>query len=128
MGLAGCRQPRFPSKDQQELPVRKRLNIAEKRGFVNRKPSVHAEGFRIPGLGVCLHVPLDSFRDGILHAVKIMMHLQIQPELRSGAEIAGETQGSVGGNGTGAVNDLIDPPCRNRDVLRKTVLGQLVWA
>lgn len=51
------------------------------------------------------------------------MSLKIQPEAIAGPEVGGEAQGRVGGDGALAVNDLVDPPCRNADVKGQPVLA-----
>src|SRR5699024_3792847 len=51
----------------------------------------------------------------LLRAVKLVVALQIDPELRRGPEVLRETQCGVRGNPPLSVHDLVDPPQRNPD-------------
>ena len=63
------------------------------------------------------------FLGGVLSYIKIVIHLQSQPELRRHLKISCQPQCSISGNRTFPVNDLIDTTWRNMDVLGQSVLA-----
>ena len=63
------------------------------------------------------------FLGGVLSYIKIVIHLQPQPELRRHLKISCQSQCGISGNRTFPVNDLIDTTWRNMDVLGQSVLA-----
>ena len=54
--------------------------------------------------------------------LKVKARLKIEPESIACSEVSGETKRSVGSDGAGAVNYLVDSTRRHADILCKPVL------
>src|SRR5438067_8319471 len=64
----------------------------------------------------------DACAEAFLRRLEIEAHLQVQPELRRGPEVAREAQRRVGGDAAQAAYDLVDAARRHLDVDRQAVL------
>jgi len=62
---------------------------------------------------------------GIFRDIKIVIHLQAQPELRGHLEIARQSQRRIGGDAASALDDFIDAPSWNAEGQRQLILTQL---
>ena len=80
---------------------------------------INQEGLHRAGLNLLSQL----FLGGVLSYIKIVIHLQSQPELRRHLKISCQPQCSISGNRTFPVNDLIDTTWRNMDVLGQSVLA-----
>lgn len=58
-----------------------------------------------------------------LRHLHVVVRLQVEPELRLHVEETAEAQGGVRSDGAAAMDDLVDPPWRNADVLGQPVLA-----
>lgn len=69
---------------------------------------------------------MDLSRQAVSYAIlllgKVKVALKIEPELRGDAKVASETQRSVCRDAPVAMNNFVDPPGRDADVLRQAVL------
>src|SRR5438094_1147607 len=64
----------------------------------------------------------DARAEAFLRRLEIEAHLQVQPELRRGPEVAREAQRRIGGDAAQAAHDLVDAARRHLDVDRQAVL------
>src|SRR5438067_4041734 len=64
----------------------------------------------------------DACAEAFLRRLEIEAHLQVQPELRRGSEVAREAQRRVGRDAAQAAHDLVDAPRWHLDVDRQAVL------
>jgi hypothetical protein len=67
---------------------------------------------------------VESVAEAVGFDVEVVLRLKVEPEPWRGAEVAGEAQGSIGGDGPLAVNDLVDATRWNADVRGEPVLRQ----
>ena len=63
------------------------------------------------------------FLGGVLSYIKIVIHLQSQPELRRHLKIPCQSQCCVSGNGTFSMDNLVDTTRRNMDIFGQPVLA-----
>ena len=63
------------------------------------------------------------FLGGVLSYIKIVIHLQSQPELRRHLKIPCQSQCGISGNGTFSMDNLVDTTRRNMDVFGQSVLA-----
>ena len=63
------------------------------------------------------------FLGGVLSYIKIVIHLQSQPELRRHLKIPCQSQCCVSGNGTFSMDNLVDTTRRNMDIFGQSVLA-----
>ena len=75
------------------------------------------------GHGIGMHFLLKPVAEPVLFLFQVEMRLQVQPELRRDAEIPAQAQRGVRSYASSSVHDLVDPPGRDADVARQTVLG-----
>ena len=59
----------------------------------------------------------------VFHHIKLIRGLQVQPELRCCAEVAGKARRCIGCDSSFAVHNLIDAPGRHADCHRHLILG-----
>ena len=63
------------------------------------------------------------FLGGVLSYIKIVIHLQSQPELRRHLKIPCQSQCCVSGNGTFSMDNLVDTTRRNMNIFGQSVLA-----
>jgi len=63
--------------------------------------------------------------EAVFFDFEVVAGLEVEPEALGGAEVAGEAEGGVGGDGALAVDDLVDAAGWHGDVLGEAVLGDV---
>lgn len=74
-----------------------------------------------------LNFQVQTVRQSIFRYFDIISHLEVQPELRGGAEKPPKPKSCVGRNSPLSVNNLIDAPGRNINILSKSILTDPHW-
>src|SRR6185312_14822735 len=71
-----------------------------------------------------LHFVLEAASQSIPFYFKIIMRLQVEPELCGRSKKSCEPKRRVGGDGPGAVHNFIDSPGRHADAVRQPILRE----
>src|SRR5690606_15655064 len=63
--------------------------------------------------------------EAVAFHLEVVAHLEVQPELVARAEVSRQAESRIRGDRSRTVNDLVDPPSRDADLLRQPILREL---
>src|SRR5947207_12246493 len=92
-------------------------------GDRGRGPGAGALGYSEPSTGQRDDLPFQAIAQPVLLDLEVVASLKVEPEPLGGAEVLRQPQRCVRRNGPVAVNDLVDSPSGNADVLGDPVLA-----